>query len=191
MPTRKIGIRLMIGPVCSTPSSSAPCPCWKTTTTAPREASTDSRKPAAAFSGTSSERKTTSSSTTARPTTTIRYGTSAACTLAAMSMFIAVVPVTSKVAPVSASVAGRSSRMVVTRSFVFSSVGAVDGTTEKTAVSPASLKRAGETDTTPSVPAISSETVVTAPLASLSPLASTTTVSGPLKPGPNASASAS
>ena len=52
------------------------------------------------MSGTSSERKTTSRSTIASPTTTTRYGISAACTLSAMSMFSAVVPVTSKVAPV-------------------------------------------------------------------------------------------
>ena len=81
--------------------------------------------------------------------------------------------------------------MVVTRSLVFSSVGAVEGTAEKTAVSPASLKRAGETDTTPSVPPISFATASAADFGSAVPLASTTMVSGPLEPGPKPSASAS
>jgi hypothetical protein len=108
-----------------------------------------------------------------------------------MSMFIAVLPVTSKLAPVPDSMPGRSPRMVVTRFLVFSSVGAVDGTTEKTAVSPASLKRAGETDTTPLVAPISLAISSAALLGSAAPLPSTTTVSGPLKPGPKPSASAS
>ncbi|CAM5734171.1 hypothetical protein SALBM311S_02784 [Streptomyces alboniger] len=106
-------------------------------------------------------------------------------------MFSAVLPVTSKVAPVLDSTPGRSPRIVVTRALVLSSVGAVDGTTEKTAVSPASLNRDGETDTTPLVAPISFATVSAAPFGSESPLASTTTVSGPLKPGPKPSASAS
>ncbi len=72
MPTRKIGIMLMIGPVCRTPSSSAAQPHWKTATTAPSEASTESRNPAAALTGTRTDRKTTVRSRTARPTTTTR-----------------------------------------------------------------------------------------------------------------------
>ncbi len=68
----KIGIMLMIGPVCSTPKSEPSQPHWKTATTAPRAATTESRKPRAALSGTSSERKTTISSRKASPTTSAR-----------------------------------------------------------------------------------------------------------------------
>lgn len=46
--------------------------------------------------------------TTTRPTTVTGYGISAACTFSAMSMFGAVVPVTSKVA--SAADSGRGAR---------------------------------------------------------------------------------
>ncbi|GAA0991233.1 hypothetical protein GCM10009555_078210 [Acrocarpospora macrocephala] len=100
MPTSTIGIMLMIGPVCCRPIRPAPQPHWKTATTAPSEASTDSRKPKTALSGTITERKITSSSRKARPSTIARYGTSASCTFRATSMFTAVVPVTRKVAPV-------------------------------------------------------------------------------------------
>ncbi|GGM21912.1 hypothetical protein GCM10010129_77830 [Streptomyces fumigatiscleroticus] len=61
MPTRKIGIRLMVGPGCSTPSRPAPQPHWKTITTEPSVASTDSRNPKAALTGTGTERETASS----------------------------------------------------------------------------------------------------------------------------------
>jgi hypothetical protein len=53
------------------------------------------------------------------------------------------------------------------------------------------LKLAGDTDTTPPVWAISSLIAFTAAFGLAVPLASSTTVSGPLKPGPNPSASAS
>jgi hypothetical protein len=78
----------------------------------------------------------------------------------------------------------RSSRIVWTSCLVFSSVGLVAGVALNTAVSPAELKRAGETETTPSVAAISFETVATALFASSAFFASTTMVRGPLKPGP-------
>ena len=47
-------------------------PHWKTATTAPSAATTESRKPSAALSGTRTERKTTISSRNARPTTSAR-----------------------------------------------------------------------------------------------------------------------
>jgi hypothetical protein len=93
-------------------------------------------------------------------------------------MLTAVVPVTRNVDPVVDSVAGRSARMAWTRSFVFSALGPVDGTAENTAVSPAGLNRAADTETTPSVAAIFFEIVATAALAPPALFASTTTVSG-------------
>ena len=68
----KIGIMDMIGPVCCTPNSEPSQPHWKTATTAPRAATTESRKPRAAFSGTRTERKTTIRSRNASPTTSAR-----------------------------------------------------------------------------------------------------------------------
>jgi hypothetical protein len=53
------------------------------------------------------------------------------------------------------------------------------------------LNWAGETDTIPFIAATSSETEATASFASPAPWASTTIVSGPLNPGPNAFASSS
>lgn len=116
---------------------------------------------------------------------------SASLIFCAMSMFAAVLPVTSKVASVPDSMPGRSSRMVPTSFLVCSLVGAVEGVAERIAVSPAGLNRAGETETTPSVAAILSETPRTALFGSGAWEASTTSVSGPLKPGPNASARSS
>ncbi len=106
-------------------------------------------------------------------------------------MFAAVLPVTSNVASVPDSVSGRSSRMVPTSFLVCSLVGDVDGVTDRIAVSPAWLKPAGETETTPSVAAIRPEISPTAPFGSAACEASTTRVSGPLKPGPKASARSS
>jgi hypothetical protein len=68
----RIGISDMTGPVCSMPTRSAPQPHWKTATSTPKAAPTDSRKPSAALTGTRIERKTTSSRSTARPMTTVR-----------------------------------------------------------------------------------------------------------------------
>jgi len=184
MPTRKIGVRLMMGPVVSTPNRLAPQPHWKTATMQPRAASTESRKPKAALRGMTTDRKTTSRSRMAMPTTTTRYGMRAPRTFSATSMFSAVVPVTSKVAPVPASVSGRWSRMVWTRSSVFSLVGALADTAENTAVSPAPLNRGVETETTPGVALMRCSIVPTAACGSSAPCASTTMVSGPLKPGP-------
>ena len=67
----------------------------------------------------------------------------------------------------------------------------MDGVAVNSAVSPAGLNWAGETDTTPGVPAIFAAMACTAACGSSAPLASTTMVSGPLKPGPKPSASAS
>ncbi|PTM92940.1 hypothetical protein C7821_10868 [Streptomyces sp. VMFN-G11Ma] len=108
----------------------------------------------------------------------------ASCIFWPTSMFRAVVPVTLKSAPVADSTALRSLRMVCTRSRVCRLVGAVDGTAEIAAVSFALLNRAGETETTPFVAANFAETADTAAFGSSACLASTTTVNGPLKPGP-------
>ncbi len=68
----KTGIVLMIGLGWSTPKTSASQPHWKTATTAPSAADTESRKPSAAFSGTRIERKTSISRRKAKPTTVPR-----------------------------------------------------------------------------------------------------------------------
>ncbi len=106
-------------------------------------------------------------------------------------MLIAVVPVTWKLAPVPSVNCDRASRRSRTRSLVASSVGLVEGTASKNAVSPASLNCGGETDTTPSTPATSAAIEVTACFGSAASPASTTIISGPLKPGPKALASSS
>ena len=74
---RITGRKLITGPVVGTPSRSPNQPHWKTATTAPNEAATDSRKPSAALTGTRIERKTSSSRTRASPTTTSANGSSA------------------------------------------------------------------------------------------------------------------
>jgi len=72
MPIRKIGRKLMIGPVWLTPSRSAAQPHWKTATTAPNVAAMLSRNPAAALIGTNTDRNTSMSRNRAKPTTTAR-----------------------------------------------------------------------------------------------------------------------
>jgi hypothetical protein len=72
MPMRKMGRKLMMGPVWSTPSRSAAQPHWKTATTAPNVAAMLSRKPAAALTGTRIDRNTSISRNSASPTTTAR-----------------------------------------------------------------------------------------------------------------------
>ncbi len=51
-----------MGPGSCTPNTAPPQPHWYTATTAPREASTESRKPRVAITGTRIERNTMSSS---------------------------------------------------------------------------------------------------------------------------------
>ncbi|CAM5675914.1 hypothetical protein SALBM135S_10130 [Streptomyces alboniger] len=117
-PIMKIGIMLMIGPGWSTPTMSASQPHWKTATTAPSAAATESRKPSAAFSGTRIERKTSIRSTNARPTTSARYGTSASSRVCEKSMVIAVWPVTRMSEPVSSLRSPALERIVLTSSSV-------------------------------------------------------------------------
>ncbi len=68
----KMGIIDMMGPGWSTPNTSASQPHWKTATTAPSAAATESRKPRAALSGTRTERNTSIRSRKASPTTSAR-----------------------------------------------------------------------------------------------------------------------
>ncbi len=102
-------------------------------------------------------------------------------------MFIAVGPLTSTVAPVADLRPGALSRMAWTRSVVAASLGPVAGIAVTRAVSPAWLKAAGVTATTPGRPFTASATCWAAPFGSGTPLVSTSRVSGPLKPGPKPS----
>src|ERR1700760_4550932 len=95
-----IGRKQAIGPVFDKPTALSSQPHWKTATTAPKLAATESRNPIAALTGTTSERKTASSNSKDRPTTMIPNGTSAELSLRATSTPTAVLPVTAIVAPV-------------------------------------------------------------------------------------------
>jgi hypothetical protein len=108
-----------------------------------------------------------------------------------MSMFSAVVPVTRMPAPVPASMPETSSRSVCTRSLVSPLVGAVCGTAVRTAVSLFRLRTGSPTEATPSTPRTVLTTRSVAALGSADFDVSTTTVNGPLKPGPKPSDSRS
>ncbi len=106
-------------------------------------------------------------------------------------MFIAVVPVTRTDESVSALTCAPASRMPWTRSSVVTDDGLESGTTVIVAVSPSLLKLAGVTVVTSLRALILSVTVVTSAFGVLLSFASTTTISGPLKPGPKPSDSRS
>jgi hypothetical protein len=108
-----------------------------------------------------------------------------------MSMVIAVWPVTPTVMPVCVLMAGAAARMALTSRTVSTLLGALFGMTFRIAVSPAALNTAGGTRSTSSSLVMSLATVCAAVLASLVPDASSTTVNGPLKPGPKPAASRS
>ncbi len=106
-------------------------------------------------------------------------------------MFIAVVPLTRTVAPVADFRPAASPRMACTMSLVSASLGPVAGIALSRAVSPALLNIGGVTVTTPGRPETFLATSFAAAFGSVTPLASTRTVSGPLKPGPKPSESRS
>src|SRR3982750_350439 len=89
---RITGRKLITGPVAGTPSRSPNQPHWKTATTAPNEAATESRNPMAALTGTRIERNTSRSRISARPTTTRAKGSSAFPSRSETSMATAVWP---------------------------------------------------------------------------------------------------
>ena len=72
-----IGRKLMTGPVESIPKGAAKSPSWKTRTTVPKEANTDSRKPPVALIGTATDRKTIMSRMIESPTTKMPKGSRA------------------------------------------------------------------------------------------------------------------
>ncbi|CAM5559691.1 hypothetical protein STENM223S_05420 [Streptomyces tendae] len=81
--------------------------------------------------------------------------------------------------------------MACTRSSVCTEDGLESGTTVIVAVSPPLLGAGGVAATTPSRPLICFSTSVKASFGASLPFASTTTISGPLKPGPKPSESRS
>ena len=158
----------------------------------PSAAAIVSRNPTTALTGTAIERNTTISSSSASPTTRIRNTGRAALSLSEVSMLIAVLPVTMALMPVSSRIASASARSADTRSFVSCDAGLVLGVTVMIATSPVALRAGSETAAT-----LSKSLQHLHRLASRSPrgfswpVESTTTVSGPVNPGPNASASRS
>ena len=150
-----------------------------------------SRNPAMAVSGTRIERNATISRSSASPTTTARYGVRASDICWEMSMFTAVWPVTASGAPVCCWMAGASSRMALTRSFVAAEDGPLSGTTVMIARSFASFRKGDATLATLSRLRSRAAVVSAACAGSVTPARSATTVRGPLNPGPNPVASRS
>ncbi len=72
MPIISVGRKLRMGPGSCTPNTAPPQPHWYTATTAPKAASTESRKPSVAITGTRMERKTMSSNNSEMTNTTPR-----------------------------------------------------------------------------------------------------------------------
>ncbi len=183
-----IGRKQAIGPVFETPTSPSNQPHWKTATTVPKLAATDSRNPIAAFTGTISDRNTASNSSSDRPTTMMPNGTSAELSFSATSTPTAVLPVTEICAPVLALIAAASSRMSRTTVCVWVAAGAVDGTAWISAALLSALTRAADTDTTPgaflSIVTTWAACACAADWLDVS-VSSAITSSGPLNPGPN------
>ena len=143
----------------------------------------------AALAATTTERKAIVISTKMIPMTTARKTSWRPARIAAMSSKAAVCPPTKACAGPSSTAPGRtSSRRRCTSPAVSADCGEVVGKTVTTAVSPAALSTGSATEATPALSSIACATRAAVPG---SPVWSTATISGPLKPGPNPSASRS
>ncbi|AOW85990.1 hypothetical protein BC342_05040 [Streptomyces olivaceus] len=181
-------MKLKTGPVVGTPIRSASQPHWKTATTAPNDAATESRKPKAALRGTTIERKTSSNSSRARPTTITANGSSESLRRSETSIAAAVEPVTRTSESVRSARAGVAARMSRTSPTVSSARGPALGTTVTIAVRPSVAVWGALTDSTSGRPR-SSMPRATVPAAApgSAPSVCTSTSSRPLRPGPKAS----
>ena len=180
-----------MGPGSCTPNRAPPQPHWYTATTAPRDASTESRKPRVAITGTSTERNTMSSSSSEMSMTTPRYSGSFSPSSWETSMFAAVVPATPTWTSSWDSRSPLRSRMLPTSSSVAASAGPDSGITWITPVARSSVSCPGSTLATSSWAASWSETTLIFSCASalLRPSGrSTTTAMGPFSPAPKSSA---
>ena len=158
-------------------------PHWNAAVRTPYAAPIDSRFITAAFSGTTTERNIIDSSSTETPTTKPITSQIRPESRSAMSANIGVVPVSS--AP-----SGRTSeRSESTSPAMRSSVGPKAGSASKTASAPSGEVLGGKTVATPGWSATSAAIRSTAEAPRRS--RSTTTVIGPLAPGPNSSATRS
>ena len=149
----------------------------------------DSRFSTAAFAATSTPRKNTRISRKAIATTTAMICGSRLEIMSRKSTCAAVVPVTSPRAAVPARARGSTwSESRPTRRVVAASCGALAGRTVATSTSPSAVGRHGDTAAAPGTCANAVLRRVSRagrPAAGTAPR-STTTVSGPLAPGPNA-----